>query len=80
MTSMAGGWTLEKLRAKSAEERFNVWSNARAKGTPEADALALFIESSGLEYAPSGGISMSDPRVLEMRDILESAEGEAGCL
>lgn len=80
MTPLAGGWTLEKLQARTAEERFNVWSNAKTKGTPEADELASFIESSGLDYAPSGGISMSDPRVLEMRDVIESSEGQAACL
>jgi hypothetical protein len=80
MTQLAGGWTLEKLEAKTPEERFNVWSNARIKGTPEADELARFIEESGLNYAPTGGISMSDPRVLEMRDVIESAEGEEACL
>ena len=67
MTQLAGGWTLEKLEAKTPEERFNVWSNARAKGTLEADELAQFIERSGLNYAPTGGISMSYLRVLEMR-------------
>lgn len=71
---------MEKLAAKTPEERFNVWSNARAKGTPEADELAQFIEESGLNYTPTGGISMSDPRVLEMRDVIESAQGQAACL
>ncbi|MDX2336260.1 hypothetical protein [Brevundimonas vesicularis] len=80
MSQLAGGWTLEKLQAKSAEERFNVWVNARAKGTSEATELARFIEQSGLDYAPSGGISMSDPRVIEMDDIISSAEGQAACL
>jgi hypothetical protein len=80
MTELAGGWTLEKLQAKSAEERFNVWVNARAKGTPEADELARFIELSGLNYAPSGGISMSDPRVIEMDEIISSPKGQAACL
>jgi hypothetical protein len=61
MSQLAGGWTLEKLQAKTAEERFNVWVNAKARGTPEADLLALYIEKPGLEYAPTGGISMSDP-------------------
>jgi hypothetical protein len=77
---LAGGWTHERLAAKTAEERYNVWVNAKAKGAPEAQELARFIEASGLEYAPTGGISMSDPRVLEMRDVIESAEGQAACL
>ncbi|WP_426039935.1 hypothetical protein [Brevundimonas sp. DC300-4] len=80
MAQLAGGWTLEKLQAKTPEERFNVWTNARAKGTPEADDLAAFIESSGLNYTPTGGISMSDPRVIEMREIIESPAGQAACL
>lgn len=62
MTQLAGGWTLEKLQAKSDEERFNVWVNARAKGTPDALELARFIEESGLNYAPTGGISLIFPR------------------
>lgn len=80
MSQLAGGWTLEKLQAKSAEERFNVWVNAQAKGTLEATELARFIEQSGLDYAPCGGISMSDPRVIEMDDIISSSEGQAACL
>ena len=32
MTQPAGGRTREKLEAKTSEERFRVWSNARAKG------------------------------------------------
>jgi hypothetical protein len=77
---LAGGWTYERLAAKTAEERYNVWANAKAKGGVEAQELARFIETSGLDYAPTGGISMSDPRVLEMRDVIESPEGVAACL
>lgn len=77
---LAGGWTYERLAAKTAEERFNVWLNAKAKSAVEAQELARFIEASGLDYAPTGGISMSDPRVLEMRDVIESPEGVAACL
>lgn len=76
MTQPAGGRTREKLEAKTSEERFRVWSNARAKGPLEAEELARFIEESGLNYAPFGGVSMSDPRVLEMRAVIESPEGE----
>ena len=77
---MAGGWTLEKLAARSAEERYTVWRNALKQGTPEAMQLAQFIEASGLDFAEKGGISMSDPRVLEMRDIIESPEGRKACI
>lgn len=76
----AGGWTYERLAAKTAEERYNLWLNAKAKDTVQAQELARFIEDSGLDYAPTGGISMSDPRVLEMRDVIESPEGVAACL
>lgn len=72
MTQPAGGRTREKLEAKTSEERFRVWSNARAKGPLEAEELARFIEESGLNYAPFGGVSMSDPRVLEMRAVIET--------
>lgn len=34
---LAGGWTYERLAAKTAEERYNVWLNAKAK-----DALIVF--------------------------------------
>lgn len=47
---------------------------------PEADELARFIEEFGLNYAQTGGISMSYPLVLKMRDVIESAEGEEACL
>ena len=72
---LAGGWTLEKLRAKSPEERYTVWINARRNGSVEALELAKFIEASGLEYAPQGGISLSDPRVIEMRDVMSLPRG-----
>lgn len=77
---LARGWTHERLAAKTADERYNVWVNAKAKDTADAQELARFIEASGLEYAPTGGISMSDPRVIEMRDVIESPEGQAACL
>ena len=76
----AGGWNYERLAAKTAEERYNLWRNATSKDTIEAQDLARFIEASGLDYAPTGGISMSDPRVVEMRDVIESPEGVAACL
>jgi len=77
---LAGGWTLAKLQARSPEERFTIWENARRKGTPDALALARFIEICGLDYAPTGGISMSDPRVIEMDEIINSPQGRAACL
>jgi hypothetical protein len=77
---LPAGWTLEKLQAKTPEERFNAWSNARGKGTPEALRLVRFIQDSGLDYHPSGGISLSDPRVIEMKEIIESPEGRKACL
>ncbi len=77
---LPGGWTLQKLKAKTPEERHNVWRNAMARKTPEGLALAQFIEASGLAFAPSGGISMSDPRVLEMRGIIDSPEGRDACV
>lgn len=76
----AGGWTLEKLQARSPEERFTVWENARRKGTPEALALAEFIARSGLDYSPKGGMSLSDPRAIEMDEIIHSPLGRAACL
>ncbi len=80
MTTLAGGWTLEKLWAKSPEERFNVWHNARRLGTPEALELANFIAHSGLDYAETGGISLSDPRVIEMDEVIKSDVGRQACL
>jgi hypothetical protein len=77
---LAGGWTFEKLQAKTPEERFNVWVNARRLGTPEALELATFIEGCGLDYGPTGGISMSDPRVVEMDEIINSDAGRTACL
>lgn len=77
---LAGGWTLEKLKAKSPEDRFNVWVNARRRNTPEALELARVIEESGLDYAETGGISMSDPRVIEMDKIIHSEAGRKACV
>jgi hypothetical protein len=77
---MAVKWTLETLKAKSPEERFTIWQNAKRLGTAEALDLVRFIETSGLDYAPSGGMSRSDPRALEMEEIIQSPEGRAGCL
>ena len=77
---LAGGWTLAKLQARSSEDRFNIWENARRQGTEAALTLAKFIEDSGLDYAPKGGISMSDPRVIEMNDIITSKDGRKACV
>lgn len=78
--ALAGGWTRSKLRAKTLAERYTIWENAKSKGTPDALQLAIVIEQLGEPYGPAGGISMSDPRVLEMRDIIEAPEGRAACL
>jgi hypothetical protein len=78
--TLAGGWTLEKLKAQTPEQRYNLWTNARRIGTPEALKLALFIESSGLNYAERGGISMTDPRVIEMWEIINSPGGRRACV
>lgn len=75
----AGGWTVEKLKAQTAEGRYTIWDRARKLGTPEGDALAHVIATLDVPYAETGGISMSDPRVLEMRDIIESPEGRISC-
>ncbi len=77
---LAGGWTLERLRARTPEERHTIWRNAMAAATPQALALARFIETAGLAFAPTGGIGMSDPRVLEMRAVIESPEGRRTCV
>lgn len=77
---LAGGWTYEKLKAKSAEERFRIWENARRKGTPEALDLAEYIQCCGLDLGGRGGMSRSDPRALEMDEVIQSREGRAACL
>ena len=76
----AGGWTLAKLKAKSPEDRYRVWENARRRGDADAMALARLIETSGLEYAEQGGISMTDPRVIEMDEVITSEAGRRACV
>ena len=51
---LPGGWTLQKLKVKSIEDRYTVWLTARRKGTPDAQRLVDFIEACGLEFAPAG--------------------------
>ena len=77
---LAGNWTRAKLRGKTAAERYTIWEHAKRKATPDTLHLAATIEALGLPYGPDGGISMDDPRVLEMRDIIESPEGREACL
>jgi hypothetical protein len=80
LEQLPGGWTLERLKAKTPEERFTVWQNARRLGTPDALSLARYIETCGLDFAERGGMSLNDPRAVEMQEIIESPEGRAACL
>src|SRR5664279_1146817 len=78
--TLAGGWTKAKRAARNPLERFGIWKNARAKGTPDALRLAEVIEGLGMIAPGTGGLKMDDPLTIRMFDIINSPQGRAACI
>jgi hypothetical protein len=72
-------FTPEWLEKSTLEQRHTAWRNAREKGGPEGDALAEAIKASGLPYVPPGYLSMDDPRVIRMHEIVNSPDARKRC-
>ena len=72
-------WDIAKLKAKSIQERHQLWLNARAKSetSEEARTLVQFIESSGLDYAKNKmkPVSLDDAVGVRMKQIIGSEVG-----
>ena len=41
--TLAGGWTIEKLKALTVQKRHNVWKNARTRTEPDTTAFGAAI-------------------------------------
>lgn len=72
--------TKVQLQAMSSEKRLILRNNALTRGGPEAEALIALLDSLHLPIGSSGGMPLTDPIFVEMRDIAWSEEGVAAML
>ena len=72
-----GGWTREKLKASSAEQRYEIWKRAKALHTADGNQLAREIERLGLPYEEPPELPEDDILSRVIRDIVTSDEGRA---
>ena len=68
-------WDLARLAALSPDDRWNLYRNAMAKGTPEAQALMATIDRSGLALSKGGGLPAEHPTIRAIREVAMSPEG-----
>ena len=68
-------WNIERLTAMSPDERWNLYANAMRMGTPEAKALLLLIDGSGLALSKGGGLPAEHPTIKAIREVVMSPEG-----
>lgn len=80
MPDLPPWFTAEWLASATTERRHTAWRNARDKGNDVGHALADAIENSGLPYTPRGFLTLDDPRVLKMSEIINSPEGHRKCI
>ncbi len=77
-------WDLVKLQAKSADERHDLWLNAKrlADSNEDAKELVTLIENSGLDYKAGKrqSISIYGKIGKRMREIIFSPAGEQAAL
>ena len=69
--------TLERLQAMSLEERDRLYARAVALGTPEAKAVIALILDNDLLMRTGGGLPNHHPIILEIEEIIRSAQGRA---
>jgi hypothetical protein len=65
-----GGWTREKLRERTQNERHAVWKRARALHSAEGNHLARAIERLGLPYAEPEPLTAEDALMDRMRAVM----------
>ena len=63
--------TLEDLKAMTAEERAALYENARKRRSAGGQAILDLIDASGLALS-SGGMRITDPTYIRMREIIWS--------
>ena len=71
------GWTKEKIEALSPEQRENLFDNARAKGTPEAQAILDLMVEHDLLVRSGGGLPREHPTIQQIEEIIRSDKGRA---
>jgi hypothetical protein len=69
--------TLEQIRAMSPKQRFNLYQNCTRAGHNDEEAgriIALMVEHD-LLVTPSGGFPYEHPVIMEIEEVIRSAEG-----
>jgi hypothetical protein len=75
-----GGITRAWLRARTQNERYAVWKQAKSKHSAEGNHLARAIELLGLPYAEPEPLSEGDPMLGRMREIMAEPRARAAAL
>lgn len=70
-------WTVEQIKALSPEKRENLFDNARAKGTPEAQQIIDLMVEHDLLVRSGGGLPREHPTIQKIEEIIRSEEGRA---
>lgn len=75
-----GGVTRAWLRARSQNERHQVWKRAKALHSAEGNHLARAIERLGLPYAEPEPLAEDDPLMLRIRQIMADSAARAAAI
>jgi len=75
-----GGWTRNRLREKSQNERHAIWKRARALHSAEGNQLARAIELLGLPYAEPEPLAVDDPLGARMREIMATPQARSAAI
>ena len=75
-----GGITRAWLRARTQNERYAVWKQAKAKHSAEGNHLARAIELLGLPYAEPEPLVDDDPLLVRMSEIMAEPRARAAAI
>ncbi len=75
-----GGWTRRALRARSQDERHQVWRRAKALHSAEGNHLARAIERLGLPYAEAEAPGDHDPVARRISELLATPEARSAAI
>jgi len=73
-------YTITQLRAMTPSERHTLYKNARRIGGAKAEAVIALLEEAGLPYSEDSCVSLDDPIVLKMHEVVNSEQGLAAML
>lgn len=67
-------YTIEKLKAKTLEERDQIYRNCLRNGGPEAEAIIEMLKATGLPYQKDRSLAHGDPTYRAMEIVINNPE------